>query len=49
MDDATARSYRPRVVHVDADNRVIDLSTDPAGMVAGMIDGLRRGDLAATH
>jgi aspartate 1-decarboxylase len=48
MDDATARSYEPRVVHVDADNRVIQLGSDPAEAPAGMVDGLRRGDLAAT-
>src|ERR1700704_5635846 len=29
LDDATARAYRPRVVHVDADNRVLDLGSDP--------------------
>jgi aspartate 1-decarboxylase len=48
MDDATARSYQPRVVHVDADNRVIALGSDPAAAVEGMVDGLRRGDLTAT-
>ena len=36
MDDAEARSYRPRVVHVDADNRVIELGADPAEAVPGM-------------
>jgi aspartate 1-decarboxylase len=49
MDDATARSYQPRVVHVDTDNRVIELGADPAEAVDGMVDGLRRGDLAGTH
>jgi aspartate 1-decarboxylase len=49
MDDATARSYQPRVVHVDADNRVLDLGVDPAEAVEGMVDGLRRGDLATTR
>jgi aspartate 1-decarboxylase len=49
MDDATARGYQPRVVHVDADNRVIDLGCDPAEAVAGMVDGVGRGDLAATR
>jgi aspartate 1-decarboxylase len=49
MDDATARSYQPRVVHVDADNRIIELGSDPAQAVEGMVDGLRRGDLAATQ
>src|ERR1700754_3677872 len=30
MDEAEAITYRPRVVHVDADNRAIDLGNDPA-------------------
>lgn len=30
MDDAEARTYRPRVVFVDEDNRVVDRSSDPA-------------------
>ena len=30
MEDAEAREYRPRVVFVDADNKQIDLGTDPA-------------------
>ncbi|WP_028937874.1 aspartate 1-decarboxylase [Pseudonocardia spinosispora] len=29
MDDAEARTYQPRVVFVDADNRVTDLGGDP--------------------
>lgn len=41
MDDATARSFRPRVVHVDSSNRVIALDSDPAAAVA---EGLLRGD-----
>src|SRR5437763_13956669 len=45
MDDATARTYRPRVVHVDAANRVIELGDDPAGAVPGMVGDLVRGDL----
>ena len=35
MDDAEARAYRPRVVHVDADNRIIDLGADPAAAAPG--------------
>lgn len=35
MDDAQARTYRPRVVHVDADNRVIELGGDPAAAAPG--------------
>ncbi|TFV60035.1 aspartate 1-decarboxylase [Mycobacterium sp. PS03-16] len=30
IDDAEARAYQPRVVFVDADNRPVDLGTDPA-------------------
>ncbi len=30
MDDAEARTYRPRVVHVDADNRIVELNADPS-------------------
>ncbi len=35
MDDSEARGYRPRVVFVDADNRALDLGTDPASAPAG--------------
>jgi aspartate 1-decarboxylase len=37
MDDATARAYRPRVVHVDAANQVIELGEDPAVAAAGVV------------
>ncbi|WP_326562174.1 aspartate 1-decarboxylase [Micromonospora sp. NBC_01796] len=47
FEDAEARSYQPRVVHVDADNRVIELGADPAGVAPGMADDLVRGDLVA--
>jgi aspartate 1-decarboxylase len=30
MEDVEARSYRPRIVFVDADNKAIDLGHDPA-------------------
>jgi|KBSMisStaDraftv2_1062788.scaffolds.fasta_scaffold902562_2 aspartate 1-decarboxylase len=46
MDDETARRYAPSVVHVDADNRVIELGSDPAGAVPGMVGDLTRGDLS---
>ncbi|MEJ3742157.1 aspartate 1-decarboxylase [Actinomycetes bacterium KLBMP 9797] len=36
LDDATARTYRPRVVHVDAANQVIELGADPAEAVPGL-------------
>ncbi|GAA1351933.1 aspartate 1-decarboxylase [Saccharothrix algeriensis] len=41
MDDAEARAHRPRVVFVDADNRVVELGADPSrapegsGLVSG--------------
>jgi aspartate 1-decarboxylase len=46
MDDAEARSYRPRVVHVDGENRIVDLGADPAAPVPG--SGLLRGDALLT-
>lgn len=46
MDDALARQYRPRVVHVDGENRILALGDDAAQAAPGMADGLRRGDLA---
>ncbi|HEY0698722.1 MAG TPA: aspartate 1-decarboxylase [Micromonospora sp.] len=49
LDDATARSYQPRVVHVDATNRVIELDSDPAGVVPGMAGDPVRGDLVAAR
>ncbi|GGL28401.1 aspartate 1-decarboxylase [Planomonospora parontospora] len=45
MEDAEARTFRPRVVHVDRGNRVIDLGDDPAEPVPGSV-GLR-GDLVS--
>jgi aspartate 1-decarboxylase len=45
MDDTEARAYRPRIVHVDAANRMIELDTDPAAAVAGMTGDLVRGDV----
>jgi aspartate 1-decarboxylase len=43
MDDELARTYRPRVVHVDRDNRIIELGQDPAGAVPGMAHDLVPG------
>lgn len=43
MDDAEARAYQPRVVHVDADNKVIELGSDPAEAVPGMVGDLTSG------
>ncbi|MGH3737590.1 MAG: aspartate 1-decarboxylase [Micromonosporaceae bacterium] len=45
MDDAEARTYAPRVVHVDKDNKVIELGADPAAAVPGMAQQLVRGDV----
>ncbi len=41
MDDAEARTYQPKIVHVDADNRIVDLGADPAA--TGGIPGLETG------
>lgn len=39
MSDAEARGYVPNVVHVDADNKIVHLGTDPAEAVT---EGLLR-------
>jgi aspartate 1-decarboxylase len=41
MDDAEARRWKPIVVHVDENNRVISLGNDPAEPVPGAIGQLR--------
>ena len=46
LDKAEARSTRPRVVHVDGDNRVVKLGDDPAEPVPGASDQ-KRGDVVA--
>jgi aspartate 1-decarboxylase len=43
VEDAEARTLVPRVVFVDADNRVLSLGGDPAEVLPG--SGLLRGDL----
>ena len=48
LPDAEARSLKPRVVHVDAKNRIVKLGDDPAEPVPGSIDQLR-GDLVGTE
>jgi aspartate 1-decarboxylase len=45
MDDAEAKAYEPRIVHVNADNRIIELGTDPAEAVPGMVGDL----ISSTH
>ncbi|GAA3279198.1 aspartate 1-decarboxylase [Dactylosporangium vinaceum] len=42
---ASARTYQPRIVHVDADNRVLEVGGDPADAVPGMVGSPVRGDL----
>ena len=34
--DAEARAYQPRIVHVDAANKIIELGADPAAAVPGL-------------
>ena len=38
MDESEAKSYLPRVVHVDAANRVVELGADPSAPVPGAPD-----------
>src|SRR3954470_22251425 len=45
MEPAEARAYQPRIVHVDAENKIIELGADAAAAVEGMADDLVRGDL----
>ncbi|MGW1928536.1 aspartate 1-decarboxylase [Streptomyces sp. NPDC001919] len=35
IEDAEARAFVPRVVHVDADNRIVELGTDASAPVPG--------------
>ena len=37
MDELEARTITPRVVHVDRDNRLVAIGTDPAESVPGVI------------
>ncbi|MDJ1371556.1 aspartate 1-decarboxylase [Gulosibacter molinativorax] len=39
MDDALARSFEPSVVHVDADNKIVQLGNDPS---EALTEGLQR-------
>ncbi|GLY15085.1 aspartate 1-decarboxylase [Kineosporia rhizophila] len=40
VDDAELLTHRPRVVHVDAANRIVELGSDPAQPVPGAVDQL---------
>jgi aspartate 1-decarboxylase len=46
LDDEAARAARPRVVHVDAGNRIIRLDGDPAGAAPGVPGQPVRGDVS---
>lgn len=46
FDDEHARTYEPRVVHVDQRNRVISLGADAAEAVPGMVGELTSGALS---
>jgi aspartate 1-decarboxylase len=46
LDDAEARALKPRVVHVDAQNRIVKLGNDAAEPVPGT--NQKRGSLIAT-
>ena len=45
MDETEAKSYLPKIVHVDAANRVVDLGADPSAPVPGA-DDQQRGPLS---
>jgi aspartate 1-decarboxylase len=49
MDEAESRCYQPRVVFVDAGNRIVETGTDPAHAPAnsGLIAGSAGGGLVA--
>lgn len=47
MVDEQARSYRPRIVHVDGRNRIVELGSDPAEPVPGSGELVRGDRLAA--
>lgn len=44
LDDVTARTFRPKVVHVDATNRIVARDADPAGAAPGTASNPARGD-----
>jgi len=47
MDDAEARALKPRVVHVDEQNRIVKLGNDPSEPVPGAEDQKRPISAAA--
>jgi aspartate 1-decarboxylase len=47
MDESEAKSYIPRVVHVDGDNRIVELGGDPSAPVPGDPDQRRSPSTAS--
>ncbi|GIE98027.1 aspartate 1-decarboxylase [Paractinoplanes rishiriensis] len=45
MDDAEARTHRPRVVHVNSRNEIVDVGADPTAAAAGTAGDPVRGGL----
>jgi aspartate 1-decarboxylase len=45
METAEARTYKPRIVHVDTKNRIIELGADAAAAVPGTAGDPVRGDM----
>ncbi len=48
METTEARTFQPRVVFVDADNRISGTGHDPAEAMSGLMAGLTRGDTLAS-
>ncbi|BCJ38122.1 aspartate 1-decarboxylase [Actinocatenispora thailandica] len=46
MDETQSREYEPHIVHVDRDNRIIELGSDPAAAPAGIVGDPMPGNLA---
>jgi aspartate 1-decarboxylase len=47
FDDAEARTYVPKVVHVNPLNQIIELGSDPAAAVDGMVGNLVSGGVTS--
>ncbi|MGO4689766.1 aspartate 1-decarboxylase [Glaciibacter sp. 2TAF33] len=46
LDSAEALTYRPSIVHVDAENRIVQVDADAASVVPGTTAGLERAPLS---
>jgi aspartate 1-decarboxylase len=49
VDDREVAAHRPRVVHVDERNRIVDLGGDPAAPVPGAVDQRSGALVHAAH